>query len=87
MDAVTQVLGWVFGVGGALVLALMALGSWLEATGQATSRPRPVDPPKPIMLPYEPDMASEEYEQTVERLRVLEENAARRLRELRGGSR
>jgi len=84
MDAVMQVLGWVFGVGGAFVLALMALGFWLEATGQATSRPRPVEQ---ILPPYEPDLASEDYEQTVERLRVLEVNAARRLRDLRGGKR
>ncbi|GEM_PF-3322763 len=84
MDTVTQVLGWVFGVGGALVLALMALGSSLKATGQATSRPRRVEQ---ILPPYEPDLASEDYEQTVERLRVLEVNAARRLRDLRGGNR
>jgi hypothetical protein len=87
MDAATQVLGWVVGVGGAFVLALMALWSWLKSAGQATSRPRPVDPPQMVLLPYEPAMVSEDYEQTVERLRLLEENAARRLRDLRGGNR
>jgi hypothetical protein len=82
LGGLLTVLGWMCSIGGAVLLALMALGWWLDADSKATQRPERVAPSVPVRIMRE--SASDDYELTVERLRILEEDAARRLRNLRG---
>jgi hypothetical protein len=73
--------------GGVLVLAVMAVGVWLDGESRSNGKPRPSEVRQAVVLPYEPDAAGDDYEQIIERLRVLEEDAQRRLREVRGDER
>jgi hypothetical protein len=73
---------WVLLIVAAVAFTLGAFGAWLDANGQAT-RTEATAPELPVLLPYEPDEEQADYQTTIDRLRDLEADAARRLRDLR----
>ena len=77
-----HVLGWIFAVVGGITLALLAFGFWLEAAGHVTPRHANPNTPRNTALT---EAQQQEYEASVERLRELEQAAARRLGEVRRG--